>query len=82
MRGLSLWKLSNVSLTEAEFSSSSEASSSLTAVAVDLDQNVLLLTTESRNSSHDGHARVELWLLPEENEFDGGVSSSAHPNFS
>ncbi len=79
MRSLSLWKLSNVSLTEAEFSSSTEASGSLTAVAVDLDQNALLLTTENRSSSHEGGARVELWLLPEENELDHGVCPSVDP---
>ncbi|TFK88053.1 IkappaB kinase complex IKAP component [Polyporus arcularius HHB13444] len=76
MRSLSLWKLSSVSLTEAEFSSSTEASGSLTAVAVDLDQNALLLTTESRSSSHEGGARVELWLLPEETELHHGVTPS------
>lgn len=76
MRSLALWKVSHLSLTEAEFSSSNEAFSSLTAVAVDLDQNALLATTESKHHLHDGEARVEVWSLPE----TGGPEQSVSPN--
>ncbi|KAI0697397.1 IkappaB kinase complex IKAP component [Cerioporus squamosus] len=75
MRSLTLWKLSNVSLTEAEFLSSSEASS-LTAVAVDLDQNAILLTTESKGTSQDGQARVTIWLLAEGSMSDHSATPS------
>ncbi|RPD57919.1 IkappaB kinase complex IKAP component [Lentinus tigrinus ALCF2SS1-6] len=82
MRSLSLRELSNVSLTEAEFSSTNEpGSSSLTAVAVDLDQNALLLTTESKHNTHDGEARIEVWTLRKEGELEHSVTPSLVTSF-
>ncbi len=66
MRSLILWKVSHASLTEAEFSSSTEPESHITAVAEDLDQHGLVLATESSNGSSDREVRLELWTLSNE----------------
>ena len=63
MRSLSLWRAQYTSLVEAEFSSSGETESHITAVAEDLDQNALLLTTERGNSTGDGEAHIEIWSI-------------------
>ncbi|KAI0752776.1 IkappaB kinase complex IKAP component [Daedaleopsis nitida] len=63
MRSLTLWKVFHTSLTEAEFSSSSQPGSRITAVAHDLDQNALLLATEAQSGVEDGEHTVEVWRM-------------------
>lgn len=61
MRSLALWKVLHASLTEAEFSSSSQPDARITAVAHDLDQDELLLGTEAQ--VEDGELTVEVWKM-------------------
>ena len=77
MRNLALWKTSAISLTEAEFSSSTgdvgdDAGSegqTITALALDLDQDALLLNTERKTSPGGGEAAVSIWrLAPNDDE--------------
>ncbi|KAH9935182.1 IkappaB kinase complex IKAP component [Epithele typhae] len=73
MRNLSLWKTAVVSLPEVEFSSSDgsaepkqpkeSASRSVTAIALDLDQNAILVATEHKSASSDGEVSVTIWNL-------------------
>ena len=89
MRNLALWKTTNFSLVEAEFSSStgataaasatgSEGSSTvITAVALDLDQDVLYLTTESKTGPDDSEVAVAVWRLSNDDQVQCGCSSAA-----
>ena len=64
MRSLSLLSVAHTSLSASEFTSSGQPPS-ITATAVDLDQNVLLIATERRDVSNDSEATVAIWRLRE-----------------
>ena len=67
MRNLTLWRTSNVSLTEADFSSLGE-SSGVTCLTVDLDQNTLFAATEVGDAASDAEARICIWKLPQDDQ--------------
>ncbi|KAJ2998288.1 hypothetical protein NUW54_g7046 [Trametes sanguinea] len=60
MRSLSLWKLAHASLSASEFSSAGQLAR-ITATAVDLDQDSLLVATERKDALNDSEATVTIW---------------------
>lgn len=68
MRNLTLRTSSHVSLAASDIADSS----SITAVAVDLDQDALLAATEQKDALNDGEVNITIWRASEGPE---GVSS-------
>ncbi|KAI0326070.1 IkappaB kinase complex IKAP component [Cubamyces sp. BRFM 1775] len=74
MRSLSLLAVAHTSLSASEFTSSGQPPS-ITATAVDLDQNALLIATERRDGSNDSEATVAIWRLRESEAPEEGTPS-------
>ncbi len=64
MRNLTLWRSSHVSLAASDLSTSADPSS-ITAVAVDLDQDALLAATEQKDALNDGEVNIAIWRVLE-----------------
>ncbi|KAI0629477.1 IkappaB kinase complex IKAP component [Trametes polyzona] len=62
MRNLSLQRAAIASLSASQFSSPAQTSG-ISAVALDLDQNVLLVATEHRDDSNDSEVTIDIWRL-------------------
>ncbi|OSC96781.1 IkappaB kinase complex IKAP component [Trametes coccinea BRFM310] len=62
MRSLALWKVAQASLSASEFSSAGQLAR-ITATAVDLDQDSLLVATERKDALNDSEATVTIWNI-------------------